>query len=69
MNATDKDAEIARQKKRRFRELARHDHIRTGRELLSELGQPFLPLINDCPADVQRRKAARPAWSVRRAQP
>jgi hypothetical protein len=46
------------QKKRRFRELAKHDRIRTGRQLAEELEQPFLPLINDW--DVQRRKSARP---------
>jgi hypothetical protein len=31
------------QKKRRFRELAKHDRIRTGRQLVSEREQPFLP--------------------------
>jgi hypothetical protein len=34
----------AEQKKRRFRELAQHDRIRTGRQLAEELEQPFLPL-------------------------
>jgi hypothetical protein len=57
-----------KQKRARFCELAKHDRIRTARELAEQLEQPFLPLFNDCP-DVQRRKAARPAWSVRRAQP
>ena len=42
---------------RRFRELAKHDRIRTGRELAEELEQPFLPLINDCLTDVQRFNA------------
>jgi hypothetical protein len=37
----------AEQKKRRFRELAQHDRIRTGRQLAEEHEQPFLPLIND----------------------
>jgi hypothetical protein len=32
------------QKKRRFRELAQHDWIRTGRQLAEELEQPFLLL-------------------------
>jgi hypothetical protein len=50
-------------KKRRFRELVKDDRIRTGRQLVQELEQPYLPLFNDCP-DVQRRKAARPAQSV-----
>jgi hypothetical protein len=35
------------QKKRRFRELARHDRICTGRELEQELQQPLLP-FNEC---------------------
>jgi hypothetical protein len=48
-----------KQKRARFRELAKHDRIRTGRQLPEELEQPFLPLINDCLTDVQRRKAAR----------
>jgi hypothetical protein len=30
------------QKKRRFRQLAKHDRIRTGRQLDEELAQPFL---------------------------
>jgi hypothetical protein len=30
------------QKKRRFRELARHYRLRTARELLEEIEQPFL---------------------------
>jgi hypothetical protein len=47
-------------KKRRFRQLAKHDWIRTGRQLAEEHEQPYLPLINDCLADVQRRKSARP---------
>jgi hypothetical protein len=35
------------QKKRRFRELAKHDgRIRTGRQLAQELEQPFLPLMD-----------------------
>ena len=32
------------QKKRRFRELAQHSRVRTGRQLAEELEQPFLPL-------------------------
>jgi hypothetical protein len=52
------------QKKRRFRELAKHDRMQTGRPLAEEHEQPFLPLINDCP-DMQRRKSARPATNVR----
>jgi hypothetical protein len=31
------------QKKRRFRELAQHDRIRTGRQLAQEREQPYLP--------------------------
>jgi hypothetical protein len=54
------------QKKKRFRELARQDRIRTASELAEELEQPFLPLLGDCLTNVQRRrKAARPAWLVR----
>jgi hypothetical protein len=46
------------QKKRRYRELAQHDRIRTARELAEQLEQPFLPLFNDCP-DVQAKKSGR----------
>ena len=54
------------QKKRRFRELAKHDRIHTARRLAEELEQPYLSLFNECP-DVQRFNAeGRPAWSVRR---
>jgi hypothetical protein len=35
------------QKKRRFRELAKHDRIRTGRQLAEERERPFLSLFND----------------------
>jgi hypothetical protein len=45
------------QKKRRFRELAQHDRIRTGRQLAEEHEQPFLP-FNDC-RDVRRDQASR----------
>jgi hypothetical protein len=45
------------QKKRRFRELARHDRIRTGNQLDEELAQPFLPLINDIVTDVEKCNA------------
>jgi hypothetical protein len=34
------------QKKRRFRQLTRHDQIRTGRQLAEELEQPYLPLMD-----------------------
>jgi hypothetical protein len=34
------------QKKRRFRELAKQERIRTGRQLAEELAQPFLPLMD-----------------------
>jgi hypothetical protein len=43
------------QKKRRFRELARHDRIFTARELLAE--QPFLPLFNDIVTGVEKYNA------------
>jgi hypothetical protein len=46
------------QKKKRFRELAKQDRIQTGRQLVSEREQPFLP-FNEF-LDVQRRKSARP---------
>ena len=49
-----------KEKRARFRQLAKHDRIRTGRQLAEEPEQPYLPLINDCLADVQRRKSARP---------
>jgi hypothetical protein len=55
-----------KQKRARFRELAKQDRIRTARELAEEHEQPFLPLFNECPDVQRRRKAARPAWSVRR---
>jgi hypothetical protein len=46
------------QKKRRFRELARHDNrIRTGRQLAEEREQPYLPLINDIVTEVGRKSA------------
>jgi hypothetical protein len=54
------------QKKRRFRELARHDRIFTARELLADLEQPFLPLINDIVTNVGKFNAeaekARFSW-------
>jgi hypothetical protein len=45
------------QKKRRFRELAQHDRIRTGRQLAEEREQPYLPLINDIVTDVEKFNA------------
>jgi hypothetical protein len=42
------------QKKKRFRELAKQDRIRTGRQLAEEHEQPFLPLINDIVTDVEK---------------
>jgi hypothetical protein len=48
---------IPEQKKRRFRELAKHDRIFTARELLADLEQPFLPLINDIVTGVEKYNA------------
>ena len=45
-----------KEKRVRFRQLAKHDRIRTARELAEQLEQPFLPLFNDCP-DVQAKKS------------
>jgi hypothetical protein len=45
------------QKKRRFRELAKHDRIRTGHQFAE--AQPFLPLFNDIVTgveEIQRQK-------------
>ena len=47
------------QKKRRFRELAKQDRIRTARELAEELEQPFLP-FNEFKAVVSQRPASVP---------
>jgi hypothetical protein len=51
------------QKKRRFRELARRDRIQTGRQLVSEREQPFLPLFNNIVTDVEKC-SARPKKGV-----
>ena len=46
-----------KQKRTKFRELAQHDRIRTGRQLAEELEQPFLPLINDIVTGVEKYNA------------
>ena len=51
------------QKKRRFRELAKQDRIRPGRQLAEEHEQPYLPLINDIVTDVEKY-SARPKKGV-----
>ncbi len=46
-----------KEKRARFRELAKHDRIRTGRQLAEELEQPFLP-FNECKAVVSQENRA-----------
>jgi hypothetical protein len=45
------------QKKKRFHQLAQHDRIQTGRQLAEEHEQPYLLLINDIVADVEKFNA------------
>jgi len=54
------------QKKRRFRELARHDRIRTGRQLAEEHEQPFLS-FNEFKAVVSQENRADAFRRTRRA--
>ena len=49
------------QKKRRFRELAKHDRIRTGRQLAEELAQPFLPFTEFKTRVIQEE----PRWAAK----
>lgn len=55
------------QKKRRFRELAQDDRIRTGRELLEEIEQPFLfnEFRRESARENQRRAGARQAAAAK----
>jgi hypothetical protein len=55
------------QKKRRFRQLAKQDRIRTARELAEELEQPFLPLFNEFKARVSQANRADAFRRTRRA--
>ena len=49
--------ENAKSKRRRFRQLAQHDRIQTGRQLAEDLEQPYLP-FDDCLTDLETRAAA-----------
>jgi hypothetical protein len=46
-----------KEKRARFRQLAKQDRIRTGRQLAEEHEQPYLPLINDIVTDVEKFNA------------
>jgi hypothetical protein len=54
------------QKKKRFRELAQHDRIRTGRQLAEEHEQPYLP-FNEFKAVVSQENRADAFRRTRRA--
>ena len=54
------------QKKRQFRRLAKHDRIRTARELAEKLEQPFLP-FNEFKAVVSQENRADAFRRSRRA--
>jgi hypothetical protein len=58
-----------KEKRAKFRELVKDDRIKIASRFVEELAQPFLPFMTDSLADVQRRKAARPAWSVNERSP
>jgi hypothetical protein len=45
-----------KQKRAKFRELARHDRITIASRFADDYAQLFLPFMTDCLADVQRQK-------------
>ncbi len=55
-----------KQKRAKFRQLAKHDRIRTGRLLAEELEQPFLP-FNEFKAVVSQENRADAFRRTRRA--
>jgi hypothetical protein len=55
-----------KEKRARFRELAQHDRIQTGRQLAEELEQPFLP-FNEFKAVVSQENRADAFRLTRRA--